>query len=240
MVIYFSGTGNSYSLAKKLSERIDHTLVPMKRAYNDNSDTIVFVFPLYGEDVPINVRNFMRDFHMDKKQKVMGICTSGGGNGNCEYTFNRIMKSKGITVSKFMNVVMTDNSMPAFFGQPVSRRTVDEDRIIDVFINKNYTNRSAFNPLNKIGEVLVFNPISRYLLKKKIVEDQCISCGVCEHVCPTANIKVLDGKVKVGSNCAQCLGCIHACPKQAIYMRRTITAKSQYTNVNIKIEELNR
>ena len=240
MIIYFSGTGNSFSLAKKLGERIGDQVVPLKRASNDGSDTLVFVFPLYCEDIPPNVRQFLRAFPIERHQKVMGICTSGGGRGNAEYTFNRIMVDKGMTVTKFMNVPMVDNSFPAFFNTDLNSQFIDEDGIIDEFLAMSYKNESTYHAREKLGEFLVFNPVSKRLMRKKVDGAKCTGCGQCTGICPNDNIEMVKGKVRIGSDCTECFGCVHACPSQAVYIRRPIDKKNQYKNPNIKLKELNK
>ncbi|OON94287.1 MAG: hypothetical protein ATN32_08310 [Candidatus Epulonipiscium fishelsonii] len=72
MIIYFSGTGNSYSVAKELAKKHNDKVVPLKNAVNDNSKHIIFVFPTYGEDIPPNVIEFIKNFEFNKNQKIIG------------------------------------------------------------------------------------------------------------------------------------------------------------------------
>ena len=67
MIIYFSGTGNSYSVAKKLAAAIGDEAVPLIRlAENPDSydlekeDRIGIVFPVYYGDVPKPVEEFFK------------------------------------------------------------------------------------------------------------------------------------------------------------------------------------
>lgn len=51
---------------------------------------------------------------------------------------------------------------------------------------------------------------------KYYATDACISCGLCEKVCPLGNITLKDGKPVWGKNCTHCMACICRCPKEAI------------------------
>ncbi|PAB59294.1 EFR1 family ferrodoxin [Anaeromicrobium sediminis] len=240
MIIYFSGTGNSFSIAKRLGEKINEQVIPLKRAFNNGDENIIFVFPLYCEDIPPHVRKFLGTFKINNNQNVMAICTSGGGIGNAEYTFNRIMEKKGLIVKKFLSAPMIDNSFPVLFGGEVNRVFVDEDAIVNRFMNMTYNNSSSFNPMHKVTELLVYNSLTKRLFRKKVDKEKCIGCGKCEQICPNNNIQILNNTAVVKDDCTECFGCIHICPQQAIYVRKKVQKKNQYINENIDVNELNK
>lgn len=61
-------------------------------------------------------------------------------------------------------------------------------------------------------------PMSKYsLLRVKVDEAKCISCGKCKMVCPM-DVDVTDNsrQRKNGTECILCMECVDGCPKQAI------------------------
>ena len=72
-----------------------------------------------------------------------------------------------------------------------------------------------------ICPVTVFlKPMSYFsLIRVKINENKCVSCGLCEKVCPM-NVAVTDNKRsrENGTECILCLKCIQKCPRHAIKM----------------------
>ena len=69
--------------------------------------------------------------------------------------------------------------------------------------------------------------------------DACIGCGQCSKICPTGNIKMINGRPAFGDSCTTCLGCVHWCPKHAIQMGSVNKMGSKrYVNPNIKIQEM--
>ena len=61
-------------------------------------------------------------------------------------------------------------------------------------------------------------PMSKYsLLRVKVDEAKCISCGKCKKVCPM-DVDVTDNsrQRKNGTECILCMECVDGCPKQAI------------------------
>lgn len=70
-----------------------------------------------------------------------------------------------------------------------------------------------------ICPITVFlKPMSKYsLMRVKVDETKCISCGKCKKVCPM-NVDVTDNsrKRKNGTECILCMECVDTCPKQAL------------------------
>ena len=63
---------------------------------------------------------------------------------------------------------------------------------------------------------------NRKLDIKFIINDNCISCGKCEKLCPLSNIKLIEGQPIWGNHCTHCMACISRCPKGAIeYGKKT-------------------
>ncbi|MDD4097061.1 MAG: EFR1 family ferrodoxin [Oscillospiraceae bacterium] len=70
--------------------------------------------------------------------------------------------------------------------------------------------------------VFLFNKTRYFHLEKKFcAEENCTGCGLCEKVCLSGKIKMIDGKPvwdkKV--NCYFCFACIHYCPVKAIQIK---------------------
>ena len=50
----------------------------------------------------------------------------------------------------------------------------------------------------------------------KVEKEKCVGCGVCEQVCPSSAIKVVDKKAAVNDNCVHCLTCVKYCKPGAL------------------------
>ena len=96
----------------------------------------------------------------------------------------------------------------------------------------------AQNILNGIPHHHVFNYPSRYskigfykdyylfkwlgvsnLWRDFRTDDTCDSCGLCEKLCPTESIQIVNDKPKWANTCEQCMRCVNYCPKKAIFQK---------------------
>lgn len=64
--------------------------------------------------------------------------------------------------------------------------------------------------------------------------DACISCGLCEKICPTGTIRLsADGRPVWADTCVQCVACIHRCPVRAIEYGKATQKKGRYRHPDI-------
>ena len=68
-----------------------------------------------------------------------------------------------------------------------------------------------------------------------VVTDECISCGLCQEICPCGAITLSGGKPAwTKSKCVQCLGCLHRCPTQAIHWKKADEHRGRYYNPRVE------
>ena len=72
------------------------------------------------------------------------------------------------------------------------------------------------------------------------ITEGCVGCGICEKVCPSSSIHVVDGKaVHIPGNCQTCLACAHACPQKAIQLTiPEANPDARYRNEHISLGEI--
>ena len=72
------------------------------------------------------------------------------------------------------------------------------------------------------------------------VSQDCIGCGICQRVCPSASIRLVEGRAEhVPGRCQTCLACAHACPRKAVQL--TVPEKNpsaRYRNPHVTLREL--
>lgn len=84
-IFYFTGTGNSYVVAKGISKKTKAPLIPIASIVSDadidiNCDCIGIVFPVYFASndcgIPLIIRRFLNNIASLKHKYVFAVCTS--------------------------------------------------------------------------------------------------------------------------------------------------------------------
>ena len=123
-VYYFSGTGNSLTVAKMVAERLGGDLIPIASVIDrgkiePDADVIGIVFPVYYTDLPNIARRFAEKLDNTAGKYIFGIATYGGAAGDSLKTLGRILRSRGKRLSAGFGVHMPQNA----FRKPWENKT---------------------------------------------------------------------------------------------------------------------
>ena len=244
-IYYFSGTGNSFSIAKTLSKELKANLIPTasiikQNKINSNAQKIGIVFPVYFNEAPVIIKKFATKLENLEDKYIFGIATYGGAGKNSINQLKEIVNKRGGKLKGCFGIHMPQNS----FKKPENKEKVISKSEKRIKIIKKYILRekeiSSFS--NNLLEILIlpFKGLMKkmtmdHLIKitnsksdKKIeeliplsdksfvVNNKCINCGTCAKVCPVNNIKMENKKPKWQNKCEGCLACYNFCPVKAI------------------------
>ena len=264
MILYFSGTGNSLAIARKIAEAINDQVLPLTEAVHQdltNEQRIGLVFPTYDFNMPPAVRTLVPQLKISKEAYVFAVTTCGAQAGNSLWTLRRLLRQKGIELAYAHKIRVPDNSAIAFGRNPNEQAWKFErfafrlDRIIaDIQAQKHELHFAWWSLAGGImgwsflenGMLRTFHPV--------VDEAKCTGCKTCARVCPMENISLCsvspqDGLYSVssksglvahiGDNCTICLACVHVCPHQAISVNgREALKERQYRHPDIKLKDL--
>lgn len=253
-IFYFTGTGNSLKISKELALRLkDAEITPMAAAIRSgvisDSKIIVLVFPVYMFGLPRIVNYFIKKFAKQMKNKyIVAIAANGGTVAGTLVLLDKKLKSKGLYLSAGFSVKTPSNFILEF--------TLEEDEVLHII-------EEADQKVDEIATAIQAEeilPLDRGTRKDCIVKtgilnrflsilipvmdlsfkstDACISCGICEKVCPVDNITLKNGIPKWHHHCEQCFACINNCPNNAIEYMNLSAGKKRYHNPYIKLQEL--
>lgn len=245
MIIYFSGTGNSLYVAKKLiSEQekiVNLSELIQKQEYTielEKEEKLGFVFPVYFYTLPTIVREFIEKMEIKNVSYVYSVMTCGGGSGQASAVLNKILQNKGIQLSYFKEVVMPDNSM-LFYQIPDLEKAESVLKKADKQLEEIKSDLKARKKIiikknTFISDLLGIGYTLCSKTKKFYANDSCIGCGLCQRNCPEKVIKLVNNRPTwQKETCCKCSACINRCPVQAIQYGKGTIRRNRYVNPHV-------
>lgn len=245
MILYFSGTGNSEYVAKRIAKDIKDEIVNLfdkirakDYATLHSNRPWVIVAPIYAWRIPRIVEEWLLWTKLEGNKDIYFVTTCGESCGNAAGYAKQLSMDKKMNFKGFTTLVMPENYI-AMFSAPEEKEAIEiidrqEKRISTI---GRYIKANRDFPIEKISVLEkmmsgvvndVFYPVFVHA-KKFYATDECISCGICETLCPLENIHLVDGKPVWGNNCTHCMACICKCPKEAIEYGKISHGKPRYT-----------
>lgn len=249
MIIYFSGTGNSLAIARRIAQTLDEPIMSLYDAAGvdlSNEKRIGLVYPTYWLDAPLAVKQLVPQLTISPDAYLFIVITCGAQTNNAIWSVRRVLKAKGCELDYCNKIRVPDSSAAAFGRNPNDQKWKFErfasrlDNILsDLKEQKHALHYSGMDPIGYWLNKGSLGVKSYRLTTPHVDADKCIGCGTCYKVCPQDNITITDGKATIHDNCTMCLGCAHLCPQQAIMIADHIIDKSQqYHHPDIKLKDL--
>lgn len=245
MILYFSGTGNSEYVAKKIGQEINDEVLNLFTKIKENDYAAMhserpwfIVVPTYGWRIPRIVQNWLKETPLTGNKDIYFVMTCGGNIGNAGKYLEKFCAEKKMNYRGCIKVLMPENYI-AMFETPTEEKAVQIieqaegliDNIIDFLKNDDDFPKAKITLGDKISSGIVndvFYPLCVHA-KKFYVTDECISCGKCKNVCPLNNVQLENGQPVWGDNCTHCMACISYCPKEAIEYGKHSKGLPRYT-----------
>lgn len=254
MIFYFSGTGNSLSVAKNVGQSLSLPIksIPQISTPMDyrNAETVGLIFPVYAWGMPRMVEEFIKQLQLSKETYIFAIAVCAGNPAGTILACERLLKkSGGVLAAGFTVYLGRDRSaeeLPLIariikhFNGPPPRNFHDREGEIVSLIHKRVTDIKESG-----GSIAVFLGTLLHPLALRVLStsdrsfsqsSSCKSCGLCTKVCPTENIILENKKLQWLHNCEQCFACQTICSHKGITFAGTL---GDYPlNKDIKREEL--
>lgn len=255
-IYYFSGTGNSYSVAKKLqSELRDCDLISIMDCVKKNNyeisdkidyKAVGFVFPLYYFSMPKAVIDLVENINLSGINYIFAVITRGGAawQGGVLTHLKEKLQHRDYCLDAGFYIRMPDNYI-ASYNIPKKHIRDKYLKQADEKIKAIIPKITALSPTIEREYSAVFRPLIHQFYIKNLnkvdtsffVDEKCNSCGLCSKICHAENINIEAGKPNWQHKCQFCLACIHYCPNKAIQYKNGTSKRERYHHPEVPINE---
>lgn len=251
---YFSGTGNTYLVVKKMMETFEKCGIEsnMYRIEDSNPEninldhTIGLGFPIAELSTYEFVWDFINALPRANGTEIFMVDTLGGFSGGIVGPVRKIVEKKGYEPIGACEIVMPPN---IFYIQD---KKTNEKKIKKGLKKAKKYAKALIKGKAKWGRVPVISDAVYYtsLLSLKVTEtnlnqkllylnpdkEKCSKCGTCVELCPIDNMRMEDGEYPENLlHCQYCLRCTSFCPKKAIPCKINYKGKTYHA---VKAKEL--
>lgn len=199
-VYYFSGAGHSRQVAEFFAGRLDASSHQIRRDTKAVCDTLVVVFPVYCQNVPEVVAQFLRK--SDAKHFVLVATYGRMSYGNVLFEASEMVSGEVIAAAYLPcgHTYLGQTDLPDLNGLDGIFERIENPKAV------------AIPPSHKSAWADIL-PDTRSRIGVKITKNsRCTECGACEVICPMAVIS----KGVPDKRCIRCLGCVSTCPEKAL------------------------
>lgn len=229
MIYYFTGTGNSEWVARRLAESTNDAVKSMADMVKAKEtpepigehDVLGIVFPVYAWSTPKYVTDFIKRIKVHKKAFVYAVATCESETG-----FAFAWLRPHVHINSRYSVIMPNNYVIWGYGtnnEAYHRRVIENAKvalrpIAESVLARRGENKVPFTAIPLLKS-FVIAPLFRLSRSDRrfYADGNCIGCGKCEAVCPISDIRMENGKpVWRHKKCMHCCACINRCPVSAI------------------------
>lgn len=243
LIIYFSGTGNTYKIAQKYADCFrelgqDAELVSADGIANgktlpqevstrlESADLVGFGYPVHAFNAPaimLKVAKLIRKQNSEKRAFIFN--TSGEPlklNNISSIKLVHLLKRRKFTVFSEYHYCMPYNIIFRHADEMAYRMWNTAEQLIpldvkDILDNKPHRLKRVFCG-GFVAWVMRCEQWGVRLNGRAYkVGNECAHCNKCVQICPTQNITVnKNGKLKFGGKCLMCMRCAQLCPRNTI------------------------
>lgn len=245
-VIYFSATGNSLAVAKRISGKCVSAVSLLREngpIELSDPEGIGIVAPVYFGQLPAPVSELLGRARLDAPY-LFAVLTYGELAGRAARHIRREGERNSIRFDYIRTIKMVDNNF-TIVNVEKQVRNAGRKKIPahmeaiagDVKLRKNSIERPGLAD-RIVGIVEELLPQKRNFDSGFSVEaDRCNGCGTCAKVCPNGNIRLVGGRPQWQGDCLKCTACYHNCPQEAIRYRGE-RSRFCFRNPEIGLREL--
>ena len=204
------------------------------------------IFPLYLTNVPKPVDEFIKKLDISSSKYTFTVITRIGTFSVADDHIDKVLKKSNRSLDATFMINMANNSptgLTPMADKKWTQRISDEkiraleDKVQENldFIAECIVKREKIRGKGSMSMLShIFEPVMAKLTSNKGTEipfctdSSCTKCGVCEKVCPSGKVKIVDGNVVWSKDiqCYFCYACFNFCPTQSVLVGNKYTLKN--------------
>ena len=210
MVLYFTGTGNSRYLARRIAEGLDMPLYDLNTCIKagdtapvQTGQDVVLVTPTYAWRIPRVVSQWLGNTELTGAERIWFVMDCGSEIGNAAKYNRQLAAQKHLRYMGTAQIIMPENYI-AMFNAPQAeqaRRIVEQaEPALQKALAQLRAGQEFPPPRDTLYDRFMSGPVNpvfyRFFVKADAFRatDACIGCGKCVELCPLNNIRLENGK----------------------------------------------
>ncbi len=243
---FFSGTGNTLSVVRRMAEVFESNGIDVRLHRMEKADPkLIELRHIVGLAFPVAVQgtfpfvwDFFRAMPMADGTPVFMVDTLSEFSGGIVGPLRKLLERKGYRPIGACEIKMPPN-IPIVEGDPQKEDEQIQEglRKAEQYALDLLEERSKWGRIPVLSDALALISQSerswrlmRKLLTWKVIEEKCVKCRLCVHLCPVSNIS-WDEYPKYGENCYLCMRCYAFCPTDAITSSSRLFSGRKYKTI---------
>lgn len=247
-IYYFSGTGNTGYIAQKMQVAFNGRsetceIIPLEELTLGRGQFVPDFYDLVGIGFPVHAFDAPRIFHQFLKllpasrQDYFLFKTAGSKFllGGSTHAIRLQLAEKGWKLKHESFFEMPSNVFTKADPAKVENRLRKASDHLQEVVEEICSGKKRVLPASTPMRIASFfhrfeDEGCKHGSASWWADEKCTHCGLCVRQCPTANIRLENGKLSFGSSCIFCLRCRWNCPERAIHHRQLepFLLKQQY------------
>lgn len=248
---YFSGTGNTLLVVKKMAETFEKNGIKVKLFQIEDSDpkelnlknTLGLAFPVAGLSTYPFVWKFIESIPETSDTQIFMVDTLASYSGGIIGPLNKRLVNKGYKLIGAREIIMPPNIFYIQKDKSCKKKVHKGLKKAEKYAEELLEGKTKWGRVPILSDFLYGLGIALMRLWElksqqkwfgfKAKKSKCNQCGICAEICPLNNIEMKEYPV-YKCRCQFCMRCVSFCPQKAIPCKINYKGK---THSSVKLKE---